>query len=176
MDFSQLAQAALDGACGSLLPSLEAQFLAAGGNRSSNSPELCIAAVIGFAGADVRGTLGIAASADGLARVNRHLGGAAAGADAHDALGELANLVLGHVKRHWSRHGVDVTIATPIVVRGLAIEICGARDSATWSEYTSAHGPDRVQVWLDSRAAETLAVASEPCDDGVISEGETLLF
>ncbi|MEO0661542.1 MAG: chemotaxis protein CheX, partial [Planctomycetota bacterium] len=90
--FDSLTHEAVGEAVRDLVPPVDAQ------NDTSGPPTAV--AVIGFAGDEVRGALGLAASRSGLERVAR-----AAGVDpddrlaAHDSLGELANLIVGHVKR-----------------------------------------------------------------------------
>lgn len=168
MRFDALAQDALRSACSRLLPPIEVA-------APSGQPELCIAAIIGFAGEGVRGTLGITSSETGLRRVARSFGADGDPRQAEDSLGELSNLVLGDVKRTFLSYGVTITLATPLVVRGRAIEICG-REGAHWFEVTSEQGVDRVSAWLDAHVDGELEVAAEPVESTSIGQGDALLF
>ncbi len=169
MRFNSLARRALTEACTVLIPPAAEQGV------STGAEGLSIAAVIGFSGNHLRGTLGLAASASGLERVRRHLGGCETKLGAADALGELANLILGQIKREWSRYGVLVTLSTPLVMRGLAIEVCG-RAEGHWFEHLSGVGADCVTVWLDAHAEHELNVEDEPADVGLLSGGDALMF
>lgn len=169
MEFNTLAQESLDQACDSLLPTpLE-------GLAASDEEGLRMAAMIGFAGDQVRGTLGVAASSAGIERLKASLGPASRDQDLADSLGELSNLLLGHVKRTWGRRGIDITLTTPIVMRGVHIEVCGQGEES-WFETNSIVGPDRMTAWLDIHLTESLEVQEESFDNEVVSEGETLLF
>jgi|GEM_PF-5841578 len=172
MELDELVSQALDDACTSLVPAPGSSVCAA----TPRDAELRLASIIGFSGDRLRGTLGIAASAAGIRRIAAHFGiddrnerGVA------DSMGELSNLVLGHVKRSFSRRDVLITISTPLVVRGVAIEICG-REDGNWYERSVSCDDDQVRVWLDLSVDEGFAVGEEQCSDGMVSEGETLLF
>lgn len=164
MHIQQLAEIALQEACQALLPAVQPQ---------GNAVEpLCIAAVIGFAGDDLRGTFGVAANPGGLQRVHQHLGGG--NGTAEDALGEMANLLIGNLKRSFTRYGQLITISPPLVIRGINIEICGQRP--TRAEFTSEAPGDRVTVWVDCDAAGELVVQEVAGSGDVVAEGEALLF
>jgi len=89
MNFELLARQTLTDACSALIPAADE------GAAQGQSDELGIAAVIDFSGDDLRGTLGVAASAGGLERVRLQFGAPETKHGAADALGELANLILG---------------------------------------------------------------------------------
>jgi CheY-specific phosphatase CheX len=169
MNFELLARQTLTEACSALIPAADESA------AQGQSDELCIAAVIGFSGDDLRGTLGVAASAGGLERVRRQFGAPESKLGAADALGELANLILGQMKREWSRYGVLATLSTPLVMRGLSIEVCG-RSDGNWYEQHSGLGADRVTVWLDAHAEAGLQVEREPIDSGLVHGGDALMF
>jgi hypothetical protein len=164
MQIQQLAELALQEACQSLLPAAQPQ-------PSADQP-LCIAAVIGFAGDALRGTFGIAADVGGLRRVHQHLGGGSGAAE--DALGEMANLLIGNLKRSFSRYGLLITISPPLVIRGIAIEICGQRP--TRAELVSQARGDRLTVWVDCDMVGELELQEVAGGGDVVAEGEALLF
>lgn len=167
MEFNTLATKALETAFSELVPNHD--------GSASSEVEVCIAAIIGFAGPETRGTLGVTTSHEGLGRVARSFGADGDPRTSEDSLGELANLLLGDIKRTFSSHGLEITLATPLVVRGSAIEICG-REGGAWFEQTSEHGEDRVTVWFDAHVAEGIEISDEPVETNVIAQGDALLF
>ncbi len=173
MKFLHLVQPSLEAACRALFP-------AASAHPREGDPSLCRAAVIGFAGDEVRGTLGIATSQAGLERVLENSGAhrdarhcSVTGAD--DSLGELANLIVGAVKRAWLRREVQVTLATPLVVRGFSIEVHGGV-SGHWFSVESSHGGEELIAWMDIHCDETLEVPEADVAASHVMEGQTLLF
>ncbi len=173
MKFHHLAQPTLDEACRALFPTLSS-------SPCDAEASLSRAAIIGFSGDDVRGTLGVATSLPALTRV---LEGSGAPEDpsrcqhtaAEDALGELANLILGFVKRAWLRREVHITLATPLVIRGRALEVCGGEVSH-WVTAESESGGERISAWLDIHSSEELEVPDADSSKDIVAEGETLLF
>lgn len=174
MKLQQLANASLTDACKSLVPNAPSDSAADG------DPALCRAAVIGFAGDEVRGTLGVATSQSGLLRVLRHSGAEEEGQEgnrsrAEDSLAELSNLLLGAVKRAWLRRGVHITVSTPLVIRGLAIEVCGGEHN-NWFACESNSGDNCLTAWMDVSCDDDCEVPDEDSESDQLSEGEALLF
>ncbi len=174
MKLHELAQSSLEDVCKTLLPAAPESAPA------DEEPALCRAAVIGFAGDKVRGTLGVATSQAGLNRVlaNAGLGDDAAGCErsrAEDSLAELSNLLLGAIKRAWLRRGVHITLSTPLVIRGLAIEVCGGENN-NWFATEASNGGDRITAWMDVNCDKNHEVPDEDTQDDEIAEGEALLF
>lgn len=170
----QLASESLDEACQALIPPGASQ------TDEAREPSLCRAAVLGFAGDQIQGTLGLAASEAGLIRVFESGGGEGpfdeeAEKRAEDSLAELSNLILGRLKRTWLRRGIEITLATPLVIRGLAIEVRGGAGNC-WTTSASEVGSDRVTAWLDLHGDESLEVSAVDIESDMVSEGETLLF
>jgi CheY-specific phosphatase CheX len=168
MEFADLGRRSLDEACSDLLSSWT-------GHDNPTAHEHRVAAVIGFCGDRLRGTLGVATCSGALLRLLREFGSDTSHGDPEDCLGELANLVLGHMKRTWSQYGVEVSISTPLVVRGLAIEVCG-QDHKNWIQIQLRQGPDRISIWLDAQAEPGLVVQDEPNVAGLVSGGESIMF
>ncbi|QDV09951.1 hypothetical protein Poly30_55120 [Planctomycetes bacterium Poly30] len=173
MKLAHLAQTTLDDAGRALIPAVPP-------GAKGEPAQLCRAAVIGFAGSQVRGTLGVATSQAGLDRILARTGPSddLATCDrtrAEDSLAELSNLLLGAIKRAWVRRGLEFTLATPLVIRGLSIEICGGENNQWFSTESSA-GDDRVTSWLDIHYDENLEVPDHDVETDLVAEGETLLF
>jgi len=163
-DMKELAERSLNDACASLLPSPRE---AAG----AESP-LRFAAIIGFAGDHLRGTLALTACEGSVARVCADAGQDAAVAE--DALGELTNLLAGHVKRSFARFGQVVEITPPIVVRGVSIEVC-PQGASKRVEVQHSDVTGRMVAWMDYDAADDL-VLEEDADSESVTEGEGLFF
>jgi CheY-specific phosphatase CheX len=173
MNFLELVQPTLAAACQSQLGEL-------GKDHCESAPTLCRAALIGFAGDDVRGSIGVSTNEGGLRRIVDASGAAESSSyceltGADDALGELANLILGSIKRAWLRRDVEITLATPIVMRGLSIEV-SHQEHGQWFTFDSTVGLDRITVWLDIHCDESLEIPSADSSKEQIAEGETLLF
>ncbi|MEM8710165.1 MAG: chemotaxis protein CheX [Planctomycetota bacterium] len=177
----QLASESLDEACQALIPPVSGESSAAAPDTDLPSEtSLCRAAVLGFAGDKIQGTLGIAASETGLIRVFEAAGGTGvldgeSTTRAEDSLAELSNLILGRLKRAWLRKGIEITLATPLVIRGLSIEVRGGAGNC-WTTSASENGSNRVTAWLDLHCDESFEVSETDLETDMISEGETLLF
>jgi CheY-specific phosphatase CheX len=133
---------------------------------SDGRAHLELIAVIGFSGRHMRGALGIGAV--------REVARAANATSPEDWLGEISNRVLGRLKNRLLTHDVEISLALPMVLRGVRVEL--ADGSEVWSHaFASAHGP--VSVWLDARfdgAFSMTPVARESPE--IATEGELVLF
>lgn len=78
-------------------------------------------AVVRFAGEQMHGTLLLDASPALLARTYPASGGATSESDLYDWLAELANLLLGRIKRELVGRGVVIQLGTPTLVSGDAV-------------------------------------------------------
>ena len=166
MNTKDTIQSKLTSACEAVLPSTLTNSGAEPGEQ------LLIAAIIGFTGDRVRGSLAVATGSAGLQRVRDSLG--ASEEQAADSLGEMANLVAGHLKRSLTDLGEVIAITPPIVVRGVTIEVCGSGDVCR-AEDARTSGDGSVVTWLDYEPSPDL-VLEESGDNQSISDGEILLF
>jgi hypothetical protein len=135
------------------------------------------AAVIGFAGAKLRGVLGIGMSDSTLENMGGRLATSCSRFDADDWLGEAANQLLGRFKNKLSRdYGVVVSMALPMVLRGVRIELVTGR-AASLSVHTFQADAGRLAIWLDTEVDQNFVVS--PCvgpECRSALEGELLLF
>lgn len=164
-------QALLDGL---LADAGRALFEAYGLEASVHRPQqldglkLEIAAVIGFIGPDLRGALMLAMSNDALeASRQTH------GDSPRDWIAELSNQLLGRVKNLLVPFDVDVSISTPLVLRGdrLAPSMSGDETPTIWTlRGGSAYG------WLDCEFREGFVFQRSSRPVEVVSEGESLMF
>lgn len=140
------------------------------------------AAAIGFSGDQVRGAIGLGMQATTLQRLAD-----AQAAPSHepapepdtlveDWLGETANQLLGRFKNRLLGHGASVSMALPMVLRGLRMQFAAERDDGvTTYVFDSAEGP--ICVWLDVRVNDgfLLTSATNPQLLGA-PEGALMLF
>jgi CheY-specific phosphatase CheX len=131
-----------------------------------------ITAILGYAGADVAGSVALCTSLDALKAI------AAIGQAQipEDWLGELSNQLLGRFKRRLSPHGASFGLSTPVVVLGdrLRVVVSATRKRSLIVCLTSNIG--RVEVWLEIEFRNNFELSTQPKDDGTLIEGEALLF
>lgn len=128
------------------------------------------AGIIGFTGEAMRGTLLLIPS-DAVATA---AGAPANPAGQRDWIGELANQLLGRLKTRLLRHGIEVTITTPLVVHGRYIAPVPTSDSVPFPlAYHSPHGI--IHVWIDADLAPGLELVEEH-GKSLLSEGELMMF
>lgn len=127
---------------------------------------LKLCGVLAFTG-DVRGTVILAANAESIART------IPAGDDFRSWMAELTNQFVGRLKNSLLRHNVNISIMTPITMRG---EHLAPIESQTIPPSLYASEAGTVCFWFECEAspgfswqAETQAVLS-------YSEGEALFF
>ncbi|HYO94895.1 MAG TPA: chemotaxis protein CheX [Polyangiaceae bacterium] len=140
------------------------------------------AAAVGFSGDQVRGAIGLGMQATTLQRLADAQAPPAQDAalerDAllEDWLGETANQLLGRFKNRLLGHGASVSMALPMVLRGLRMQFASDRDDrVTTYVFDSAEGP--ICVWLDVRVHDgfLLTTATNPELLGA-PEGALMLF
>lgn len=124
--------------------------------------------VIGFTSDNLRGSIIIAASNEILQR-SYPIPGAPPQCD---WLGELANQMLGRLKHKLLSHGVEIALATPIVLQGY--EIQPLFGGAHFCEHFSS-GAGAVRLWLDLDAEPGFALCEEMATSNA-AEGDLLLF
>ncbi len=95
----------------------------------------CVTAMVGLAGA-YNGMVSLHAPHRlALAFTSQMLGMEVTeiNADVHDALGEIANMIAGSFKHHFSKGGSDVKLSTPSVLNGKEYVISAGSPSDTLS-------------------------------------------
>ena len=162
MHIREITNSCLTEACSVVLPSANVAA------SPSKSEPLRMAAIIGFAGDQVRGTISLAVDIDAIDLIREQLG--ALKTQKEDSLGEMANLLAGHIKRGLAHYGEVVTITPPIVVRGVTIEVCSA-EHVTRVACNRDLDRGRMSVWLDYDAPTDLDL-SETADSDNADAGE----
>lgn len=134
------------------------------------------AAIIGFSGDLVRGSMGLVV--DPLLLTHAHrcmMGEAPEESQMNDLLGELSNQLLGRIKTVLLRYQVEIYLSTPMVLRGISLSVCGnPEDGLLQTHFNSSYGP--VGVWLDLHHEPGLEVELQPEVETLVEEGELLFF
>lgn len=129
---------------------------------------IAFAAVIGFSGETLRGTL-LFAPSEAVLLASEQLPEDAA----RDWVGELANQLLGRVKNHLLRYDVEVFLTVPLVIRGQHISV----------ETRGALGPHRfsceaggVSVWMDVDIPPGMVLVESAEPEVLPESGEAMLL
>jgi CheY-specific phosphatase CheX len=133
------------------------------------------AASLGFTGEQMKGALVVTCSGQVLTRTNpqREFKPKLDDADLSDWAGEIANQIVGNLKRLVSGYGVVFQLSTPTVVRGQALDV-RARDGHSTLAFTL--GDDRIVVGLTVNVDPAVTFEGEPTQSAQAAGGDTLLF
>ncbi|MED5374316.1 MAG: chemotaxis protein CheX [Myxococcota bacterium] len=134
------------------------------------------AAVIGFSGDLVKGSLGLAVEPELLEFAHARLMGRSPNArESDDFLSELSNQLLGRIKTVFLRYGVEIYLSTPMVLRGINISVSpGPHSNLVPAHFSTFVGP--VSVWIDAQHAPELDVHEVEQAEDVMVEGELMFF
>ena len=134
------------------------------------------AAVLGFSGDLLKGVVGIVAEYPVLEESRRVLLGAVGSrGDVHDWAGELSNQLVGRLKNRLLKRGEAIHLATPMVLRGLQLEVRGSERPPVVHGYKTQHG--QVWIWLDADVAPEATLDLVPeTDDDALDEGGMMMF
>lgn len=124
--------------------------------------------VIGFTGDGIRGSIVLAGSSAALDQSNP-----IPGSRVRDWIGELTNQLVGRIKNRLLKHGVEVWITTPIVLRGRQIALETANDSPLPMYFAGGRGG--VAVWFDVDSDPEFELHEEEAS-ATLDEGMSLLF
>lgn len=136
-----------------------------------------MAAVIGFSGKHLRGTLGVLGQIDFVKRIfplpqdqdpqEEML---------FDWLGEISNQLLGRIKGELMKYGQTLWIASPVLLRGVSLRVPNSTESKI-QKYTFWGESGGLHVWVDYQYAEDLELArlTDPQDESQ-EAGEMLFF
>ena len=160
-------------ACESMLPG---SFVRTG--DQFKEPDDGFVAVIGFSGDVIRGVLGVTApphvvmAMHPFAAVDTSL----TNEEVYDWLAELSNQLLGRIKGELMSYGVNLWLASPVVLRGVSVRIMARPDEGVQKYTFHGHAGD-VCVWIDYQYATALVLSLIPEDEREYSTaGEMLLF
>lgn len=129
-----------------------------------------VVAVIGYAADEVRGGLAL-----GISKALAEKTMPTPDTPLYDWAGELANQILGRVRNKMLAYKLDIQISTPVVLHGLGVQVAPpGHQGVKVASYQS--GGETVQVLLEARFEEDFVLPEKDEEDGVVDEGEMLLF
>ncbi|MCA9631040.1 MAG: chemotaxis protein CheX [Myxococcales bacterium] len=136
------------------------------GAATSKDRTTTIAAIIGYSGRELSGSLCITT----VPEVTQKTYGGEAPAD---WLGELANQLLGRLKTDFAKRGAEVYITTPLVLKGYRLEVCANEEEGIESvlhDYDSDEGPVRVMFQYEFKPGAGLSPTQYVEDSMDVSE------
>jgi CheY-specific phosphatase CheX len=127
-----------------------------------------LAAIIGFAGNELRGSLMLGMSTEAIEAVmpTQH------GQPQH-WISELTNQLLGRVKNQLARYELDIALSTPLAIRGQRITPC--IDGEVQAQVWSLNG-GRAYAWFDCEVKQGFVLREATTAVAIAAEGESLLF
>jgi CheY-specific phosphatase CheX len=137
-----------------------------------------VVASVGLSGRDVKGALVLMGDVDFLRSIYpAELSGATiAENDLADWAGEVANQLLGRLKNRFCRRGLDFSISTPTVIRGVRLQISGA-EPGSGIHHRLVLDQRPVDVYFQvARQDDQPLLQDEESTSTASAEGETLLF
>jgi hypothetical protein len=143
-----------------------------------------IAAFVAFGGPPMRGTMALVTTFDLVASCrpiearDRPLLQSSAGDWIHvrDWSKELANQLVGRIKRHVVSHGLSFDVGTPAAMTGAAMKRALDGLTVTPVRFNSGLGP--VTAWLDVKITADMEarLATKQVDDALTREGDIILL
>lgn len=130
--------------------------------------ELLYCGVVGFSGEQMRGSLLLATSREPLGRTSP-----TTDASFREWIAELANQLLGRIKNKLIPRGVTLHLSTPIVLRGHHL---APIPRAELVPFVFRCEGGYVCVWFDAEVAQGIDLTVVTESEGLISEGESMLF
>jgi CheY-specific phosphatase CheX len=130
------------------------------------------AAIIGFAGDGIAGSLALSTSHSCLTELAK-IGNAQM---IEDWLGELSNQLLGRVKRRFAPHGASFSLGTPVVITGDHLRLTRSMKVKNTLTVSLEAPIGRVEVWIEVEFRGGFEFSEQTHDDGSLIEGEALLF
>lgn len=136
-----------------------------------------VTAVIGFAGDNFKGALGLTASTETItATLPSDLSSSLLSDDERDSqpydwLAELANQLLGRIKGNLLPYGLEAWLSEPVVLRGLHVRL-SPRPEEGIHNYSFSGKLGSLWVWLDLRGSPDFELqrlpeqSKEACNPG----------
>ena len=134
-----------------------------------------LVAVVGYHGIGIRGSLGISVDRALLLDVNRRMRGERGDQkQLVDVIAELSTRLLGRFRARLEPHGLAIVLSTPMVIRGLRMEMCGKALMFACGLSAAQGG---VSIWLDGVLGEALPIAVPEAPAGAaLGDREVLAF
>ena len=158
--------------CRKLFADYHLEIHAGGANAAQSEERFLLCGIIGFTSKSLRGALVLATTREPLERTNP-----TAAPSHRDWICELANQLLGRVKKQLLTRGVEIFPSTPIALRGE--HLSPVLQQRLVAELFTAEG-GLVCVWMDCEFEEGFELSEiddlSACDVAPVSEGEMVLF
>lgn len=134
-------------------------------------------ASLGFSSNSMRGAVVLLASAAMLTATNpqHEIVKEFLEADHSDWIGELANQIVGALKRRTAGYKTNLMLSTPIVVRGSALSLCTGRGPSNAIFWFNVANHD-FEVDFTAKLAAGLTFEGEPEETQQAAGGDALLF
>ncbi|MDX2018942.1 MAG: hypothetical protein SF187_01780 [Deltaproteobacteria bacterium] len=141
-----------------------------GSGAAGGADGILYCGIVGFTADNFRGSLVLSATAEPLARSNPVTG---AGSQ-RDWTAELSNQLAGRVKNRMLPHKVDISISTPVVLRGEHIFM----EASSCLRPLVFDAPGGViTVWIDIELLDGFEMSFERDEtQAAVEEGESLMF
>jgi len=130
-----------------------------------DSENLVFAAAIGFVGVDVRGSCLLVGDSAPIALSSPN-------GNARDWTGELANQLIGRLKRKFLGFGLEIQLTMPVVLSGVRLQP-SARNQRAPRVFGTGNGS--IMIWVEIESEPGFALG-EQIDADAGTEGEVLLF
>lgn len=140
--------------------------------------ERTLVASVGLSGQDVKGALVVMGGPEFFRSIYpaELARGTIAEDDLADWAGEMANQIVGRLKNRFCRRGLDFSISTPTVIRGVRLQVCGGEQSSGIHRTLAVAG-QAVDVYFQvARKDDQALLRDEESAATASAEGETLLF
>ena len=140
-----------------------------------------ITAVIGFAGDNFKGALGLTASTKTIvATLPNPVGALIYSSETKQSLddwiAELANQLLGRIKARLIPYGIEAWLSEPVVLRGLHVCISPRLEEGV-RNYSFSGKFGLLWVWMDLRASPEFELNLVPeLDENACAPGDIMLF
>ena len=147
------------------------------GNGAAAHTDRTLVASVGLSGQDVKGALVVMGCPEFFQSIYpSELSPSAVEDDLADWAGEVANQMVGRLKNRFCQRGLDFSISTPTVNRGVRLHVCRGDQQSVIHRSLSVEAM-LVDVYLQIARKDDRPLFTEESTTGAASsEGETLLF
>jgi CheY-specific phosphatase CheX len=134
-----------------------------------------VAAVIGYGGTKVRGSIAMFGSTESVRRWHPELAPTAPLEAVVDKLGEFSNMLLGRFKYRMLLQGVALLLGTPTTASGKGLRVRSPEAwESRWLTFAGASG--RVDIRVDVQFNDGFVYGSDRLAKAPAAAGETILF
>lgn len=138
----------------------------------------CFAASLGFSGDHIKGALVLITNVTLLAATNpqRDYGKPLTDSDHGDWIGEMANQILGALKRTAAGYNVDFLLSTPMVMHGKELHISKSLKEAPPAVLWFQVGGQMLRLHFSAKLGDGAKFEGEPTTTDQATSGDALFF